>query len=187
MIHRVVVGVRGVTPLLMHAFPLVPIDGVDKMTPADQAEHAAYRDPETRHLYVPATAVFRGLIDAGAFSRGKGRASLTRIVAACCTVSPERIDLGVTEYAVDSRSVVVPATRGRVIRHRPRLDHWQCRFTLDYDARLLSERHVRTIVDDMCSRVGLLDFRPATKGPFGRAMVVSWDTCQVPLSTEDET
>jgi hypothetical protein len=39
---------------------------------------------------------------------------------------------------------------------------------------LLSEKEVRGIVDNMGSRVGLLDFRPEKKGPFGRCMVTAW-------------
>jgi len=33
---------------------------------------------------------------------------------------------------------------------------------------------LRHIVDDAGSRVGLLDFRPERKGPFGRFIVIEW-------------
>jgi hypothetical protein len=35
---------------------------------------------------------------------------------------------------------------------------------------------VRVIVNDAGSRVGLLDFRPEKKGPFGRFSVIKWDS-----------
>lgn len=166
---------KGISPLLMHAFPMVTIEAFEKKTPEEQAEFAAYRDPESRRLYIPATAVQRALVSAASYSKGKGRATLARQAAACLLVSPERLDLGVKDYAIDTRPVVMPATKGRILRHRPRLESWQVQFYLEYDDALLKESEVRRIVDDMGSRVGLLDYRPEKKGPFGRCMVTSWN------------
>jgi hypothetical protein len=167
-------AVTGVTPLLMHRFPLEPIEAIEKKSPEEQAEIAAYRDPETKGLYVPGVAVQRALISAATYSKGKGRGSLQRSAAACLLVLPERIPLGVDTYVVDSRPVVVPATKGRVIRHRPRLDTWSLTFSIEFDDALMTDTQVRRIVDDMGSRVGLLDFRPEKKGPFGRSIVTHW-------------
>jgi len=158
----------------MHQFPLVPIEALEKKTPQDQAEYAAYRDPETHGLYVPGVAIQRTLIGAAMYSKGKGRASLQKQAAACLLVSPERVSLGVSEFTIDSRAVVVPATRGRVMRHRPRFDRWELTFVVEYDSDLITEAQLRRIVDDAGSRVGLLDFRPEKKGPFGRFMVTEW-------------
>lgn len=170
------VRIKGTSPLLMHCFPMVPIEGLDKKTPVEQAEHAAYRDPETGGLYVPAVAIQRALVSAATFSKGKGRGNLSRVAGACFQVMPERVALGTNEYKVDSRPVVIPATKGRIMRHRPRLDAWELTFNLEYDETLLSEPQVRRIVDDMGARVGLLDFRPEKKGPFGRSVVSLWET-----------
>jgi hypothetical protein len=168
--------VKGISGLLMHAFPMVPIENppIEKRSPEEQAELAAYRDPDTRGLYVPGLAIQRSFIAAAAFSKGKGRASLQKQAAACLFVFPDRVPLGVKDYALDARPIVVPATRGRVIRYRPRLDAWAIAFEIEYDESLLTERQVRQIVDDAGSRVGLLDFRPEKKGPFGRFIVTEW-------------
>lgn len=174
MIKEITVAIKGTSPLLMHAFPLEPIEAIGKKTPAEQAEYAAYRVPATDELYIPGVAIQRALVGAATYSQGKGRATLQKPAAACLLVSPDYVGLGVTDYAIDSRPVVVPATRGRIMRHRPRLDEWKVVFNLEYDDVLLSEKQVREIVDNMCSRVGLLDFRPERKGPFGRSMVTSW-------------
>lgn len=169
------VEIKGLSPLLMHAFPLTAIEALEKKPTEEQAEISAYRDPQTQGLYVPATAVQRCLINGATYSKGKGRGSLQKNAAACLLVGPEeRLSLGVETYAIDSRPVVMPATKGRVMRHRPRLDTWRLAFTVDYDETLLSEAQVRRIVDDSGSRVGLLDFRPEKKGPFGRFMVTAW-------------
>lgn len=173
----IAVTVKSLSPLLMHSFPLVSIEALEKKPVEEQAELAAYRDPETRDLYVPATNVQRCFIAGATYSKGKGRGSLQKNAAACLLVGPvERLSLGVQSFVVDSRPVVIPATKGRVLRHRPRLDAWTLSFSLDYDETLLTETQVRRIVDDSGSRVGLLDFRPEKKGPFGRFVVVEWQT-----------
>mgnify|MGYP001562721816 FL=1 len=166
----------GQSPLLMHAFPLDPVEALEKKSRADQAEIAAYRDPDTGMLYVPGINVQRALVSAATYSKGKGRGSLQKVAAACLAVSPERISLNTTEYEIDSRPVVVPATKGRVMRHRPRVPEWAITFDLEWDATLLTPQQVRRIVDDMGQRVGLLDFRPEKRGPFGRSVVSHWET-----------
>jgi hypothetical protein len=172
---RIDVEIGSVSPLLMHAFPLVPIEALEKKTPQQQAEIAAYRDPDTGLLYVPALNVQRCFVAGATFSKGKGRSSLQKLVAACVLVGPEeRLSLGTKEFVVDSRPVVVPATKGRVMRHRPKLETWAVTFTVDYDETLLTEQQMRRVIDDSGSRVGLLDFRPERKGPFGRFMVTAW-------------
>jgi hypothetical protein len=158
----------------MHSFPMQPIEALEKKSPSDQAEIACYRDPDTGQLYVPGIAVQRCLVAAASYSKGKGRASLQKQVAACVMISPERALLGTDTFAVDARPVVVPATKGRVVRYRPRLDTWTLAFTADYDDTLLTAAQLRRIVDDAGSRVGLLDFRPERKGPFGRFIVIGW-------------
>ena len=167
--------IDGISPLLMHAYPLVPIEALEKKTPEEQAEYAAYRDPDGR-LYVPGVNVQRCLVNAGKFSKGKGRASLERTVAACVIVLDERIVLPQQQYVIDTRSVVIPATKGRILRHRPRFDSWSLSFSIRYDPDLLSAEQIRRVVDDAGQRVGLLDFRPEHKGMFGRFQVTSWVT-----------
>ena len=169
------ITIKGLSPLLMHSFPMVPIEAIEKKSPQEQAELSAYRNPETKELFVPAIAIQRALVSAASFSKGKGRSSLQKQVAACVIVSPERVGLGVTEFTIDSRPVVIAATKGRVMRHRPRLDTWEITFNVEWDDTLLKESEVRRIVDDMGSRVGLLDFRPEKKGPFGRSTVIHWE------------
>ena len=176
MNKKIAITIKGLSALIMHQFPLVAIENppLEKRSVAEQAELAAYRDPVTGRLYVPGIAVQRAMISSAAYSKGKGRASLQKQAAACLLVNPERIDTGQTNYAVDARPVVIPATKGRVMRYRPRLDAWAITFELEYDPSLLDEKQVRAIVDDAGSRVGLLDFRPERKGPYGRFMVTSW-------------
>lgn len=76
------------------------------------------------------------------YSKGKGRASLQKPVAACVLVTPE-----------------YRATRGRIVRHRPRLNHWSVTIDIEFDDVLLTEQQLRMVVDDSGTRVGLLRTR----------------------------
>jgi len=167
-------SIKGSSPLLMHRFPLEDVGKLEKKSKEEQAEIAAYREPNTGELYIPGLCLQRALIASAVFSKGKGRASLQKPVAACVGVSPEYMLLGKQEFGIDSRAVVVPSTKGRIIRHRPIFNEWGVEAVISYDEELITETQLRTIVDDAGVRVGLLDFRPACKGPYGRFTVVSW-------------
>lgn len=173
-VRKISATIKGLSPLLMHRFPLEPVIAIEKKTKEEQAEIAAYRTPDDE-LYIPAVALQRCLIAAATYSKGKGRATLQKPAAACLMVSPEYLLLGQGEYTIDSRPVVVPSTKGRIVRHRPRFDEWGVSFSIEYDDVLLTESQIRQIVDDAGARVGLLDFRPANKGPFGRFIVTNWE------------
>jgi hypothetical protein len=178
MTKTIAVKITGLSPLLMHAYPMVPIEALDKKPPAEQAEYAAYRIPahaeHAGELYIPSTAMQRALVGGASYSKGKGRASLQKPAAACLLVEDIYLLLNQSVYEIDARPVVIPATKGRIVRYRPRLDKWTTKFVLSYDDSLLSAKQVRQIVDDTGRNVGLLDFRPEKKGPFGRFVVDSW-------------
>jgi hypothetical protein len=173
------IALKSITPILMHRFPLEPIEGFEKKTKEEQAEISAYRVPTSDgslgELYIPAVAVLRCFVNGATFCKGKGRASLQKQAAACMMVTPEYLLLGTKTYTIDSRPIVNPTTKGRIIRHRPRLDEWAISFTLEWDDVLLSEKQARDIVEAAISRVGFLDFRPERKGPFGRSMITRWE------------
>ena len=175
MTKTVLVEISGLSPLLMHAYPMTPIEAFEKKSAREQAEYAAYRIPnDSKMLYIPGVAMQRALVAGAAYSKGKGRASLAKPAAACLLVPDEYLSLQTREYVIDSRPAVIPATKGRIMRHRPRLDKWGVKFELHYDDTLLSAKQVRQIVDDTGSNVGILDFRPEKKGPFGRFKVILW-------------
>jgi len=175
MIKTIHFTLNGISPLLMHAYPMTPIEAIEKKPPEEQAELAAYRIPgDSKELYVPGVALQRALVAGAAYSEGKGRASLAKPAAACLLVEEPYLGLGTTTYVVDARPVVIPATKGRIVRYRPRLDTWKITATVNYDETLLSAAQVRQIVDDTGKHVGLLDFRPERKGPFGRFVITEW-------------
>ena len=181
------VRIEGVSPLLMHRFGAEAQAkvqaGTSSVTERDNvevaAEAAAYRLPSENgkkgNLYIPAVAILRAI--GGAASGEKvGRKSAAPFVAAGMFINTAAIDLGTSEYVIDSQPVVVPATRGRVIRHRPRLDKWAAAFTLDVDESLFANKEfVNRLLVLAGQRIGLLDFRPQKRGPYGRFIVTRFD------------
>lgn len=158
----------------MKAYPLVEIRAFEKLPKEQQAEYAAYRIPDSKELCIPAMNIQRALVSGATYSKGKGRSSLQKSAAACVRISPEYVGLGTDTYEIDTRSVVVPATKGRILRHRPCLKTWSVTFEIAWDSELLTENQIRQIVDDTGLRVGLLDFRPEKRGPFGTFKVTNW-------------
>jgi|TARA_R100001086_G_scaffold230356_1_gene150600 hypothetical protein len=174
-IRTVMATITGISALLMHRFPTEPVNKIEMLTKEEQAEIAAYRDAN-EELYVPGVAFTRALVAGATYSKGKGRASLQKPVAACVIVTPENLLIGAKEYDIDSRRVVNPSTKGAIIRHRPRIEAWSFDVEIEYDPTLVTEAQLRTVVDDTGLRVGLLDYRPATKGSFGRFRVDNWES-----------
>jgi len=143
----------------------------DRPSEEEDAENRLYRNPDGSNYY-PAENLRQSII--GAASRHKiGRKAATGDVAAALYIEPFAMPL-IGEWHVDSRPVVIPATRGRLLRHRPIFDDWRIEATLRVDERLVDVKLLRKIVDDAGDYCGLGDFRPTRRGPYGRFTVDEW-------------
>lgn len=190
-------SIQGSSPLLMNRFTEQAAAKVSagtsaaitvgRSTPREQAEPKLYRSADGAPM-VPGPNVFRGIVDAGVFHKANKR----QLTSARSSLIPAAVQLreiecpisnpfgGEVRWEVDSRSVVLPATGGRIMCHRPRFDAWQITFTLSVDDAMFSESLVRALVDDMGTKIGLGDYRPSRKGPFGRFLVVLWERLREP-------
>lgn len=184
---KIHVTIEGVSPLLMNRFTEaneIAVSGGttvafrgSKGTAREQAEPRRYCDGKGM-LYIPGPNIFSALIAAGAFHKaGKSKITTmkTSLVPAGIQVEDLVCPLNTDQWEVDSRSVVIPSTGGRIMCHRPRVDKWSLTFTLDVDTTMFDPKLVRAIVDDAGKKIGLGDYRPARKGPFGRFVVTNWD------------
>ena len=180
------VAIEGVTPLLMNRFTednevkvSAGVSGTtvgNKGTPREQAAKTAYMDTNGM-LYVPGPNVFRSIIEAGKYHKaGKSKVTTQKssMVPAGISIRELVLPLETKLFEVDSRSVVIPSTGGRIMKHRARLDEWKLTFTLDIDDSMFCLSFVRQLVDDAGRRVGLGDYRPDRKGPFGKFAVIRW-------------
>lgn len=183
---KINVVIEGVTPLLMNRFTEaneVSVSGgtsatykSGKGTPREQAEPKRYAD-KNGMLFIPGPNIFATLVAAGVFHKvGKSKLTTmkTSLIPAGIMVEELVCPLNTDQWEVDSRSVVIPSTGGRIMCHRPRIDKWECPFTLDIDETMFSPALVRAIIDDAGKKIGLGDYRPSRKGPFGRFVVKTW-------------
>jgi hypothetical protein len=186
------IQIAGTTPLLMNRFHdeaqlaagtggrAASLAG-DKGTPREQAEKKLYRDAEGV-VGIPQPNIMRCIIDGGSFFKA-GRNKVTTIksslIPACVDIHGVMLPLSSPEpWQVDTRAVRIPSTGGRVLCYRPVFHEWALEFSLELDESILTARLLREIVDAAGKRIGLGDFRPACKGPFGKFVVSRWDECR---------
>ena len=184
MLEILEVTIEGTTPLLCNRFPDGdPINAPkssmvgDKGTPREQAEAKLYIGHKKKPM-IPQPNLFRCVIDAGKyFKNGKSKVTTIKssLIPACLEIDGIEIPLVYKEaWTVDTRAVRIPSTGGRILSHRPCFHDWSLTFTMRLDADVMSGKLLREIVDAAGKRVGLGDFRPDCKGPFGKFVVTSW-------------
>jgi hypothetical protein len=179
--------IEGVTPLLCNRFTdaaqQAATNGTrmsavgDKGTPRGSGGTAALSRLGRQAVH-PQPNLFRCIIDAGTFFKaGKSKVTTqkTSLIPACVEVVGIEIPIEHKDpWEVDARAVRIPSTGGRILYYRPSFNDWRLSFTLSIDNDLISTKLVREIIDAAGKRIGLGDFRPANKGPFGKFVVVSW-------------
>jgi hypothetical protein len=180
-VERISVRITGQTPLLVNRFyeeaQAEATSGThsrsrDRPSPEEDAANRLYRLTDGS-IYFPAENLRQSIITAA--GRHKiGRRSATFDLAAALLIEPVAMPLR-GEWSVDARPVVIPATRGRVLRYRPIFAEWSIEATLQVDTRLVDIKLLRRVVDDAGDYVGIGDFRPARKGPYGRFVVDRWE------------
>lgn len=181
------IKISGVTPLLMNKFTdaaqLKASRSVsntfvgDRGTGEDQASARMYLNQDGWPC-IPQPNVLRMLIDAGKFFKA-GRSKITTqassLITSCVDVEGVMLPLITPGWKVDTRPVRIPATGGRILTHRPCFETWALPFTVQLDESEIGVVLLREIVDKAGRAIGLGDFRPDRKGPFGKFVVDSWD------------
>jgi len=179
--------IEGITPLLLNRFTdeaqLKATNGSTgtyqkHLDPADDAESRLYKD-ESGTIVMPQPNLLRCLIDAGKFFKaGKTKVTTLKssLIPACVTIEEMYCEIVSRKgWTVDQRPIRNPATGGRLLRYRPMFHDWLICFTMILDTEILSTKQLREIVDGAGKRIGLGDFRPDCKGPFGKFVVTFWE------------
>jgi len=186
-VRTIQITIQGTTPLLCNRFTdeaamkassgsaVVAVG--DKGSPKDQADKKLYRD-ESGKLVIPQPNLFRCILDGGKFFKaGKSKVTTQKssLIPACLSIDALTIPIDHKDpWSVDTRPVRIPATGGRILCHRPVFNDWALSFTVELDTEILSPKVLRDIVDAAGKRIGLGDFRPDCKGPFGKFVVTRW-------------
>lgn len=180
------IEITGTTPLLMNKFTdeaaMAATNGTrgalsgSRGAPKEQAQRRLYIGLDGK-IMIPQPNLLRCIIDGGVFFRA-GRSKVTTqkssLIPACVSVQGTELPLRHSEWRVDERAVRIPATGGRILCYRPIFDEWTVSFTVDLDANEMDAKFLREIVDKAGKAIGLGDFRPACKGPYGRFCVTMW-------------
>lgn len=193
----------GTSPLLQHRFggdaggtpvptPETPDgkgnNGVIRIKPQDMLP----RDEAALSLYMdnglcchPASAIQNLLVNAGGqFKMPKQRKTAKYVVPTAVRIPA--IWLPILDpttkkpnkaWEVDSRSVVIRATKGRIMRNRPRWDAWMLKVDLVVDEETLTTGFVHELLNYGGSRLGIGDYRPEKTGGFGCFRVVEFKEC----------
>jgi hypothetical protein len=181
--------VEGVTPMLQNRATEEDLMGTTRRntaagpakTPRELCEDHIYRLPD-RQIAVPGPAFMRLMREAGGSHKSRGsRKSIKYVVPAAVLVLDELCPLyrndrrtPLTEFEVDSRPVTIPATKGKVMRHRARFNEWSCRITLRINEDILDGSMVRQLLSEGIQQIGIGDYRPEKGGPFGTSSLVEW-------------
>jgi hypothetical protein len=185
------VEIRGVTPLLIHRFGEQAEQAKKTRRiearvrdPREEATKAAYIAKDGT-FYFSAFSIPNAMGSAGSNHKATGtRRTLRFTVPSAVRVMTDTItilngDGPAKAFEVDSRPVTIPATKGRIMRHRPRWDVWGAKFELDLDSDVLSPEMANQLLNEAGTSIGIGDFRPEKRGPFGRFRVVAFDEAPI--------
>lgn len=186
------IRIEGTTPLICNRFTDVDAEsssaGVrgsgaarDRGTPLEIAESKLYKGLNGK-LMIPQPNLMRCLVEGGRFHKaGKTQLTTSKSSHMYACVDIEGAEIPVIHkqpWKVDTRAVRIPSTGGRILAHRPMFDDWALEFVVDLDTSIVGAKVFRLVVDDAGKRIGLGDFRPATKGPYGKFVVTKWQEIQ---------
>ena len=146
-------------------------------TPRQQAEKKLHVGKGGKPI-IPSPNIFKSIIEGGRFFKlGKNKITTMKssLIPACVEI--EELELPIRSKAgweVDSRPVRVPTTGGVIIAHRPIFQDWQLGFTINLDEEMMSSQLLYEVIEAAGTRIGLGDFRPDRKGPFGKYRITQW-------------
>lgn len=179
--------IRGTSPLLIHKFSEEAEQSKatrriksQNRDPREEAQRNAYQAPDGTY-YFSAFAIPGTIGNAGSGHKSTGsRKSLRWIVPSAVRMTVDAVTIlngggPARTFEVDSRPVTIPATKGRIMRHRPRFDNWGARFDLVVNDHLLSTEVVHQLLNEAGEGIGIGDFRPEKRGPFGTFRVTKFE------------
>jgi hypothetical protein len=183
---RFAIKIEGDTPLLQNRF----VEGkeadkghrtvhIETKDPREIAEASAYRSPEG-FLYFPITWILRNISESGSNHKQKGsRKSLKYVIPGAVRGVSDIVPLlngdgktKATKCEVDARPVTIPATKGRVMRYRARVNQWSAAFELMINEKRIDPGTIHMLLNEGGEECGLGDYRPQKGGPFGTFRVV---------------
>lgn len=191
---RINLRAEGASPLLMNRMPedaLLNLWRKDRKATGSRGRPDTPRDEAALKLYVmdgrpyiPAQCFMSALIAAGVFVKLDGKRQISTAKASMLggmlQVEQHALVLDTPGWEVDIQQGRNPNGGEAVCIIRPRFDRWAFDASVLVDTDQLPLDRYRELFDLAGSRIGLLDFRPAKKGTFGRFKYTRWDTEALP-------
>lgn len=181
------VEIRGTSPLLIHRFSESAEQAkptrrqiVTDVDPRAEALKNAYVAADGTY-YFSAFAIPNAMGAAGSGYKMRGtRKTLRFVVPSAVRVTTDAITImngagPAQAFEVDGRPVTIPATKGRIMRYRPRFDCWGAQFSLLIDDNQIDLENVHRLLNDAGQSIGIGDFRPEKRGPFGTFRVTRFE------------
>ena len=184
---RIQVEIQGTSPLLIHRFG--EAEQTEKTTRRVRvAENYDPREEATKHAYIAPNGTFyfsafaipNAMGNAGASHKQKGsRKTLRYVVPSAVRMESDTVTImngsgAAKDFEIDSRPVTIPATQGRVMRHRPRFNCWSAQFILLVNDDMLDPQTAHQLLNEAGQSIGIGDFRPEKRGPFGTFLVTKF-------------
>lgn len=191
-IVRVRVVCEGISPLLQNRMdPSVLLESkkafkpTKQGTPRDRAAARVHVDHDGNPV-IPANMILSCLIGAGVFikldkKRQISTAKSTLLTAFMTVDNIEPLPIVAPDtkkpapWEVDTQVGRNPNGGEAVLLERPRFDAWSFAIDISIDTSGIEQATIRQLFDFAGTRIGLGDFRPARKGPYGRFVVKCWD------------
>lgn len=173
------VEITGITPLLMNKPEEYGFDEqwVEKKASTDYEKEALkklYIDSEGT-IYQPSTHMERALIEAGKKIRvkGGGKATYSKLFGSMISIEEFELVHKIQNYEINKTLVVIPSTRGRVIRYRPIFKKWALVFHIDAEDEIPADV-IKEALEIAGRYVGIGDWRPEKKGKYGKFQVTEF-------------
>lgn len=170
-------GITGISPLLMHNPAGMGGQATGGMarktipTPEDEAESGSYR-LQDGGLYFPSIG-FRSALWTGASGRKIGKMTARNAVAQAVFNVDDKTPIVDPETGEELRNYEILITRvvvqkSGVHRARPMLPKWGAVLSLEIDTEVLGPEEVAQGLNIAGRAVGVGDWRPEKRGPYGR-------------------
>ena len=176
---RYKVELTGTSPLLMNKPAEYGFDAqwVEQKASTDYEKEALqklYVDLKGK-IYQPATHIERCLIEAGKKIRvkGQGKATYSKLFGSMVSVPSMEIPHKLQKYEIFKALVVIPSTKGRVMRYRPMMNKWVLNFELEAEDEIPDDV-LKEALEIAGRYVGIGDWRPEKKGKFGKFQVTAF-------------
>ncbi|MDP3993923.1 MAG: hypothetical protein Q8P75_03020 [bacterium] len=182
----------GISALLLNPATEALLESLRTRVPL-QRDRTRSREEEAREkllindqgqYYIPMEYLLSSLIEAGRHvdfkPRTKISTKLSTLLYSFLFGYPEQLVLtdgagGKPEWRADFRRGCNPADGVMVALVRPRFDNWGIEASFKVRTARINPNKVREIFEISGSMIGLGDFRPACRGPFGCFEVSKWE------------